>query len=76
MLSPGLKLSTVHSYKGWEAETVILLIQPVDKFSSYPVNAVDINPEVIYTAITRSSKNLIVINLGVDKFDGFFRKHL
>lgn len=76
MLSPGLKLSTVHSYKGWEAETVILLIQPVDKFSSYPVNAVDINPEVIYTAITRSSKNLIVINLGVDKFDGFFRTHL
>lgn len=85
MLSQGLKLSTVHSYKGWEAETVILLIQPVDKVSKNseiaedpdnPVNTGDITPEVIYTAITRSSKNLIVVNLGVDKYDDFFRKHI
>lgn len=75
MLSPGLKLSTIHSYKGWEAETVILFIQPIDKNLNYPVNAVDINPEVIYTAITRSSKNLIVVNLGVEKFEKFFQKH-
>lgn len=61
MKATGLKFSSIHSYKGWEAESVVLLIDHVDR-----------NDELIYTAITRAKKNLYVINLGNLKYKQFF----
>ena len=49
--SPYLKMSTIHSFKGWEARNVII-ITPEKK-------SIDIN---LYAALTRVRENLIVIN--------------
>lgn len=50
-----LKISTIHSFKGWEALHVIMLIPP--KWRQ------DENLDsVVYTAMTRSRNNLIVLN--------------
>ena len=51
-----LKVSTIHSFKGWEVLNVILFIP------SNTIGAINLNDSVIYTAITRARQNLIVIN--------------
>jgi len=56
---PKLKVSTIHSFKGWELENIILLIDSNFK----------INHELVYVGLTRSKKNLIVINYKEDYFD-------
>lgn len=71
-----LKISSIHSYKGWDAENVILIIQPnsdLDEFGGF--NTWDL-PSLIYTAITRAKQNLFVLNMGNNQFDGFFRAAL
>ena len=50
-----LKISTVHSFKGWEALHVITLI--TDEWNDD--NYLDL---VTYTAMTRTKKNLLVLN--------------
>ncbi|MFQ3245700.1 MAG: GTPase SAR1 family protein [Arenicella sp.] len=47
-----IKLSTIHSYKGLESDTVFYLMGKDDE------------AEVLYTSITRSSKNLVVFDIG------------
>lgn len=59
-----LKISTIHSFKWWEIWTIFLIID----------NKSD-NFELIYTWITRTKDNLIVINLWNQKFDDFFKKY-
>lgn len=79
MQSPGIKLSTIYSYKGWEAETVIIFILPEQLEydpSHYHTRPLEQNPQVIYTAITRSTKNLAIINLGNDRYGAFFRNRI
>ena len=51
-----IKISTIHSFKGWESRVVFLIIenQTVKKDSD----------ELIYTALTRAREHLIIINLG------------
>ena len=61
MERPGLKLSTIHSYKGWEAETAIVIVEP------------NCSPSVLYTGITRAKNNLIIISLGNPQYDVFFK---
>ncbi|WP_342306510.1 AAA family ATPase [Methanolobus sp. ZRKC5] len=51
------KMSTIHSFKGFELKNVIVVIE----FD---------NPYLIYTAISRSQENLIVINR-VPKYDEY-----
>jgi hypothetical protein len=55
-----IKLSTIHSFKGWEASTLFLILEEqfenTDFHSSFE--------ELIYTAITRSKSNLIIVNYG------------
>ncbi len=51
-----LKISTIHSFKGWEALNVILLIS--DDFSRDTY----ISDRLVYTAMTRTRQNLIIIN--------------
>ena len=58
-----IKLSTVHSFKGWEIHTVFLLI---DEAST---------PELVYTGITRARQNIVIVNLGNTEFADFFRKN-
>jgi hypothetical protein len=63
-----VKLSTVHSFKGWEIDTLFLFIEnEEDDFT---------NAELIYTGLTRARKNLIVFNLGNRKFDDFFKSEI
>lgn len=65
--NPGLlKLSTTHSFKGWDTHTLILII---DHDSGEMENA-----ELLYTSITRCKENLIIINLGNEVYDDFFMK--
>jgi hypothetical protein len=51
-----LKISTIHSFKGWEVLNVILYI-PENYYGED-----DVYDKVVYTAMTRTRQNLIVIN--------------
>ncbi|ACE61499.1 NERD domain-containing protein [Actinobacillus pleuropneumoniae] len=59
-----MKLSTVHSFKGWEIHTLFLLID--DKSTN----------ELVYTGITRARQNLVIINLGNSRFSHFFKAQI
>ena len=51
-----LKISTIHSFKGWEVLNVILYI-PENHYVGD-----DVYDKIVYTAMTRTRQNLIVIN--------------
>lgn len=74
MNTSDLKLSTIHSYKGWESPTVILILAPEEKGEKvqYAVRSEDNNAELIYTAITRCKENLFILNCGNVKYHQFF----
>lgn len=57
-----IKISTIHSFKGWEIHTVILMIE----------NNEHVNPELVYTGLTRAKQNLMIVNLGNTTYDDFF----
>ena len=64
------KLSTTHSFKGWEVHTLFLFIDNED--SGEGKN----NAELIYTGITRARVNLIIFNLGKSIYDPFFKENI
>lgn len=78
-----LKLSTIHSFKGWEVNTLFLLIDEEVK-ENYVYNELGIveeakdfkftTDELIYTAITRCRNNLIILNTSDNKYHEFFIK--
>lgn len=52
-----IKISTIQSFKGWESEVVFLIIEKKsDRNISFD--------ELLYTGLTRTRSNLVVINLG------------
>lgn len=51
-----LKISTIHSFKGWEVLNVILFIP------QYFYGSEELYNRIVYTAMTRTRQNLIVIN--------------
>lgn len=63
MNSGTVKLSTIHSFKGWESETVFLIIEK--KFTNLEATF----DEILYTGLTRSKKNLIIINFGNESYN-------
>lgn len=71
MNTGAIKLCTIHSFKGWEINTVVLWID----------EKMDIEPEkrsmdeLVYSAITRAKKNLIIINGGNKRYRDLFRTH-
>ncbi|MDB2621804.1 NERD domain-containing protein [Flavobacteriales bacterium] len=67
-----LKMSTIHSFKGWEVDTLFLLIdsEKEDKSKDFT------SDELIYTAITRCRTNLIVININNPKYHDFFKEKI
>jgi Viral (Superfamily 1) RNA helicase. len=57
MNTGSIKISTIHSFKGWESEVVFLILeQKSDLSTSFD--------ELVYTGITRSKRNLIIVNYG------------
>jgi hypothetical protein len=51
-----VKMCTIHSFKGWELVNVILYIPPHGPESNKKLDS------IIYTALTRTKENLIVLN--------------
>lgn len=84
MESGKVKLSTIHSYKGWGIDTEILIIASDDSEEENPDSDNDNkkllqqpikdsnNNELMYTALTRAKSNLCIINLGHKMYDEFF----
>lgn len=59
-----IKLSTIKSYKGLEAENIIVIVEP------------NCEPATLYTGLTRAKNNLIIISIGNPQYDAFFSSHL
>ncbi|MBN8574605.1 MAG: AAA family ATPase [Candidatus Kapabacteria bacterium] len=69
MNSGTTKLSTIHSFKGWEISTLFLILEnESDEEHQFTTD------ELIYTAITRCKENLIIINIGNRRYDDFFKQ--
>lgn len=69
-----LKISTIQSFKGWEALSVIVILE-----SDFALNNTSFRPmapETIYTAITRARESIYVINIGNDTYHNFFHNHI
>lgn len=60
-----IKLTTIHSFKGWGINTEVLIL-------TEPKPGSGMNNELIYTALTRAKQNLIVINIGNSFYHSFF----
>lgn len=63
-----VKLSTIHSFKGWEGHSIVLILGE----STDPDEETFTSDELVYTAITRARQNLIVIDIGDGRYSGFF----
>ena len=59
-----IKLSTIHSFKGAESQTIFLIVDEKD------------DAEMVYTGITRSKFNLMVYLPRESKFNNFFTQEL
>lgn len=62
-----IKISTIHSFKGWESEVVFLLLEKKNEGE----RAFD---EILYTGLTRTRSNLVVINLGNQEYHERMKK--
>lgn len=68
-----LKFSTIHSFKGWEVDTLFLIISNEDKEDDEEEFTTE---ELIYTAITRCRANLIIFNINNNHYHEFFEKNI
>ena len=77
-----IKLSTIHSFKGWESPAVFLVIEndvaadnliKLQDGATFPRKFAD---EMVYTGMTRCQNFLFVINLGNPLYDSFFVSEL
>lgn len=59
-----MKLSTLHSFKGFESPTVFVLINDLD------------GPELIYTGLTRAKENIVVLLPDGSRYFDFFSRYL
>lgn len=48
MMDRGLKFSTIHSFQGWDAANVIILLQPEGDGNGYTINSSLNKPSNIY----------------------------
>ena len=65
-----IKMSTIHSFKGWESPSVIVVLE--SEYDLHPDPLVPVIHEMIYTAITRARENLYIINVGRNQYHDFF----
>lgn len=74
-----IKFATIHSFKGWESKTIILIILPDEAQANANdedgfVNNSNQNISAqIYTALTRARENLFILNLNNKIYDSFFK---
>ena len=62
-MHPGyMKISTIHSFKGWESKMVFLIID------NYVANEQSLD-EIVYTGITRCKEHLYIINMNNSTYD-------
>lgn len=67
------KLSTIHSFKGWEIRNLVLLLEPDTRVDEGGASiGID---ELIYTGLTRCRKHLFLINFGNDGYHSFFMQN-
>ena len=59
-----LKISTIHSFKGYESPTVFLIVNELD------------NAELVYVGLTRAKFNLVVFVTKNCKYSNFFKSAL
>lgn len=75
-----LKMSTIHSFKGWESNTVILLLQAEmhdnSTYDGYYIMERENTPALLYTALTRAKCNLFILNLGNTRYHSFFNNNI
>ena len=75
-----LKLSTIHSFKGWESKSVILIMQPEmnenNIYDGYYIQERENTPALLYTALTRAKSNLFILNLGNMMYHSFFKTNI
>lgn len=67
-----LKLSTIKSFKGWESPSVIIILD--DEYNAKAACRRPMEPEMMYTAITRARESLYIINIGNETYDKFFNE--
>lgn len=67
-----LKLSTIKSFKGWESPSVIIILD--DEYNAKAACRMPMEPEMMYTAITRARESLYIINIGNETYDNFFKE--
>jgi superfamily I DNA/RNA helicase len=60
MNSGTVKICTIHSFKGWDSETVFLILEDHNFQMTFD--------EILYTGITRTRANLILINYGNQEY--------
>ena len=65
-----IKMSSIHSFKGWEIPSLVLLIYAEDSEDEFATS------ELIYTGLTRARYNLFVINIGNKKYHSFFKNKI
>lgn len=66
MNSGTVKISTIHSFKGWESETIFLILEDFNFKMTFD--------EILYTGITRSRANLVLINYGNQEYHQKLKK--
>jgi superfamily I DNA/RNA helicase len=59
-----IKISTIHSFKGLEAQTVFCILSVED------------DAEMVYTGITRAQRNLVVFDSSASSFRSIFQAHM
>ena len=79
-LCDDIKLSTIHSFKGWESKTVILILQSQvicdEDISQSDLKDTVNAPALVYTALSRAKCNLFILNLGNMNYHSFFESHI
>ncbi|NJN73782.1 MAG: AAA family ATPase [Limnothrix sp. RL_2_0] len=65
-----VKLSSIYSFKGWEAHTLFLIIS-----NTHRIEKEELRNKLIYTALTRARKNLIVFDEN-RLYEEFFREFI
>lgn len=71
MKSGTVKLATIHSFKGWEIDTLFIFILKENNKDLPSENA-----ELVYTGLTRAKNNLIIFNLGNKSYNSFFEEEV
>ena len=69
-----IKLSTIHSFKGWESPVLFLVVENNLKATKNLANArpYEFSDELVYTGITRCQNYLFIINTGNQQYHEYF----